>query len=285
MYRWICRKRIGPALGNIPLVSLSPLHIQDWYRDRLPASLSTTTLRKYHTVLYAALRQAVKFRLISANPADAVESPNRRHIEMKTWDAAQVRTFLDATANDPLGAMWRLVVMTGLRQGEILALTWDDIDLDRGTVAVRRGVILGEKGREFGPTKSRAGQRQVALPASCVSALRAHRARQAEQRLAAGPAWRDQGLVFPRYDGDVYPPSSLRKRWTDTVKEAGLPYIRFHDLRHTSATLSLALGEHPKIVQERLGHSSIRMTMDRYSHVTPNMQREAADRLDQAIGE
>jgi integrase len=284
-YRRICRQRIGAALGNIPLASLSPLHIQDWYTDRLATGLTTTTVRLYHGVLHTALKQAVRLRLLPSNPADAVEQPKRRHVEMKTWDAAQVRKFLEATADHPLGTMWRLAVLTGLRQGEILGLTWDDIDLERGTLSVRRGVILGKAGREFGPTKSRAGQRQVALPASCVTSLRAHRARQNKERLALGPAWRDLGLVFPRYDGDVYPPSTLRKRWVETIKLADVPYIRFHDMRHTSATLALILGEHPKVVQERLGHSSIKMTLDRYSHVTPNMQREAADRLDRAIGE
>lgn len=155
--------------------------------------------------------------------------------------------------------------------------------MERGTLSVRRTVIDGENGREFGPTKTTAGKRQIALPASCVEALRAHRARQLRERLAAGPAWRDQGLVFPRYDGDIYPPRTLVKYYGQLVRRAELPYIRFHDLRHTSATLSLALGEHPKIVQERLGHSSIKMTLDRYSHVSMGMQRQAADRLDQAL--
>jgi integrase len=136
---------------------------------------------------------------------------------MKTWDQAQVRKFLEATVESPLGAIWYVAVVTGLRQGEILALTWERVDLDRGTISVRRGMISVEHGREFGPTKSQAGQRQVALPVPCVAILRAHRVRQVAQRLAAGPAWHDQGLVFPRYDGNVYPPSTLRKRWVETI--------------------------------------------------------------------
>jgi len=139
MYRRICRKRIGVALGSIPLASLSPLHIQNWYTAQHATGLTTTTVRIYHVVFHGALQRAVRLRLIPSNPADAVEQPKRRHTEMKTWDAAQVRAFLDSTTDDPLGAMWRLVAMTGLRQGEVLALNWDDVDLDRATLAVRRG--------------------------------------------------------------------------------------------------------------------------------------------------
>ena len=282
-YRRVCRERLGPALGHVPLAALSPIHIQECYADRLATGLSPTTVRLYHSVLHRALKQAVRWRLIPSNPAGAVDVPARAHVEMRTWSAEQARTFLAATADHRLAALWRLALLTGMRQGEILALTWDDVDLERGTLSVRRTVIDGHDRREFGPTKTNAGKRQIALPASCVEALRAHRARQLRERLAAGPAWQDQGLVFPRYDGDVYPPRTLHKYYGQIVRRAELPYIRFHDLRHTSATLSLALGEHPKIVQERLGHSSIKMTLDRYSHVSMGMQRQAADRLDQAL--
>ena len=187
----------------------------------MTAGLSTTTVRSYHAVLYSALQHAVRLRLLVSNPADAVERPRPAHVEMRTWDRAQVRTFLEVTATDPLGAFWCLAVVTGLRQGELLGLRWQDVDFERGTISVQRGVLRGETGgREFGPPKSKSGQRQVALPTPGVAALRAHRTCQLELRLAAGPAWREQGLVFPRDDGDIYPPATLRKRLDEATRRA-----------------------------------------------------------------
>jgi integrase len=170
-----------------------------------------------------------------------------------------------------------------MRRGELLALRWQDVDLDRAALAVRRTVTsAGNGGWGFGEAKTAAGRCSVALPASCVAALRALRARQLERRLLLGPAWVD--LVFERGDGTTRSPTGLDRVFRRTVGRAGLPAIRFHDLRHTAATLMLAEGVHPKIVQEGLGHSAIAMALNLYSHVTLDLQREAADRLDAAVG-
>jgi len=162
---------------------------------------------------------------------------------------------------------------------ELLELRWDDIDLERGTVAIRRTLTRGVNGLTYGEPKSKAGRRSIALPDVCVSALRTHRIGQLERRLQFDAAWQDTGLVFDRGDGSMLHPNTMSKTYHRLIVKAGLPRIRFHDLRHTAATLMLANGEHPKIVQERPGHSDISMTLNRYSHVTMDMQRDASDRL------
>ena len=238
----------------------------------------------YHGILHRALDQAVKWRLIRYNPCDAVEAPRPRHPEMRTWTAEEARAFLAATADHELAALWRLALTTGMRRGELLALRWQDVDLDRRQLAVRRTLSRGPDGLYFSEPKTRAGQRSIALPSSAVVALREHRRRQLERRLVLGSAWHETDLVFGRGDGQVLHPNVVHATFRCLVDRLGLPRIRFHDLRHTAATLMLADGVHPKVVQERLGHATISMALDRYSHVTMDMQREAAERIEKLLG-
>lgn len=283
-YRRIVERKINPALGSILLNKLSPLAIQDFYADLLAGGLSSSTVSLYHGVLHRALDQAVKWRLIPHNPANAVDAPRPNPPEMQTWTAEQARAFLVGTASDDLAALYVLALHTGMRRGELLGLKWGDIDVERGTLAVRRTLVKGPGGLTFGTPKTSAGKRSIALPGPCVAALRSHRAAQAARRLQLGPAWQDGGMVFDRGEGSPLPPTTLGYAFQHWRKVLELPRIRFHDLRHTAATLMLANGEHPKIVQERLGHSDISMTLNRYSHVSMDMQREAADRLAALLG-
>jgi integrase len=171
-----------------------------------------------------------------------------------------------------------------MRRGEILGLRWADVDLEARALSVRRTLSRGSTSRlEAGEPKTAAGRRRVSLSPSVVESLRRHRVRQVAQRLATGSAYRDQDLVFATEVGGVIHPNSLARRYAQLIERAAVPKIRLHDLRHTNATVDLAAGTHPKVVQERLGHASISETLDRYSHVTRDMQREAADRLDAAI--
>ena len=204
---------------------------------------------------------------------------------MKTWNANQVRAFLTAAVEDRLSALWWLAVHTGMRRGELLALQWQDIDLDKKVLAVRRTLTRGADGLTFGEPKSVSGRRAIALPDICVEKLRNHRIHQLEQRLQASSAWQETDLVFERGDGRVLHPNTLSGTFMRLTKQAGLPRIRFHDLRHSAATLMLSNGVHPKIVQERLGHSDISMTLNRYSHVSMDMQREASDQLAELLAQ
>jgi integrase len=284
-YRQMVERHLTPGLGGVRLTKLSAVHLSSFYADRLAAGLSPTTVNNQHMILHRALDQAVKWRLIPLNPCDAAEPPRRAQPEIATWTAAQARTFLRGTADSPLGAVFRLALLTGMRRGELLALRWQDVDLVRGTLAVRRTLTRDKDDHwQMGEPKTAAGRRSIALPPSCVAALKRHHARQRERTMAHRDVWQEHGLVFERGDGAMLHPNVLDATFHREAAALGLPRIRFHDMRHTAATLMLEEGVHPKIVQERLGHSSIKMTLDRYSHVSMDMQRHAADALDAAIG-
>jgi integrase len=283
-YRDVARLHIVGVIGNVQLAKLTPADVQRLYANRLASGLSPTSVHHIHAILHRALDQAVRWGLLMRNVTDMVDPPRRSSPEMRAWDARQVAAMLAAAAGDELEALWRLAVFSGMRRGEMLGLRWADVDLERGELAVRRTLSRGATSRlESGEPKTAAGRRRVSLPASVVDSLRRHRVRQLEQRLAAGPAYVDHELVFATESGAPLHPNSLYLRFGRLIARAGVPAIRFHDLRHTNATVDLATGTHPKVVQERLGHASISETLDRYSHLTPNMQREAADRLDAAI--
>ncbi len=283
-YADLIRLHILPQLGNVRLAKLSPADVQRLYSNRLAAGLSPTSVRQIHSVVHRALDQAVRRGLLARNPAKMVDPPQPARPESRTWDARQVAAVFTAAAGDDLEALWRLALLTGMRRGELLGLRWADLDLDRGSLAVRRTLSRGGDSRLVsGEPKTASGRRQIALPSSAVDTLRRHRLRQVEARLAAAPVYEDRDLVFANATGGPLHPNSLALRFRWLTARAQVPTIRFHDLRHTSASLMLGNLEHPKVVQERLGHADIRMTMDLYSHVMPDMQRQAANRLDATI--
>jgi integrase len=219
--------------------------------------------------------------MIPRNVAELVDAPRRTFPDVVTWKMEQVATFFAVSDEHYLAALWRLALLTGMRRGELLGLMWEDIDLDRGMLSVRRTLSRGKGGDwVLGQPKTQSGRRAIALPESCVASLRRHRAKQNSQRLRLGEVWQDSGFVFTGQQGQALHVNVLVTHFKSLIRKAGLPDLRFHDLRHTSATLLLAQGVHPKIVQERLGHADISMTLNRYSHVTPDMQRSAADTLD-----
>jgi integrase len=283
-YADLMRGHILPAIGGVRLARLSPAHLQQLYADRLATGLSSTSVNHLHFVLHGALHQAVRWGLVVRNVSEMVDPPRRKAPEAKTWNATQVAAFLAAGDETHLVALWRLALLTGMRRGELLGLKWEDVDLEKGFLSVQRTLSRGKGGTwELGRPKTTSGRRSIALPSSCVTVLRKHRAAQHTERLRLGPIWEDNGFVFTNHTGGWLHVNSLMYQYTNVIEAAEVPRIRFHDLRHTSATMSLAQGTHPKIVQERLGHSDIGMTLNRYSHVTPGMQREAADALDKAI--
>lgn len=242
--------------------------------------LSARTVRYAHAVLHTALEQAVRWRLLAHNPAKVVDLPRQVRREMQALTPAEASRFLDAAKADRWHALWVLLVTTGLRPGEALGLKWSD--LDGGTIQVQRVVVERTgKGWALEEPKTSRSRRTVSLPASTVRALHSHRAKQAEAKLAAGPEHVDRGLIFATSTGAPERQSNLfRRHFKPLLKAAGLPNVRMYDLRHTAATLLLAAGENPKIVSERLGHSTITLTMDTYSHVLPEMRQQTAERLE-----
>ncbi|MBT9260205.1 MAG: site-specific integrase [Clostridiales bacterium] len=247
--------------------------------------MSANTVRIIHAILHKALAQGVKWGLSARNPAEAVDRPRIQRREMPTLSAAEVHAFLAAAKEDRLYALYVLAITTGMRQGELLGLRWGDVDLKAGRLYVRRQLVwLRNVEPTLSEPKTAKGRRTVELPGLAVEALRQHRKQQAKERLLAGPAWRDQDLVFTTQLGTPIHPSNLRTRsFQPLLKKAGLPLIRFHDLRHTHASLLLAAGVHPKLVQERLGHATVGITLDVYSHTTPSLHRQVAGILEDLL--
>ena len=281
-YDKLVRQHIAPHLGAIPLISLAPADIRSWHATLLRkpkrwggAPLSPTTVRTTHRVLQDALR----WELIERNPCDAVIAPRRAEVEMRSWDAEQSRAFLAHVAGDRLATMWRLFLATGMRRGEVAGLRWIDVDLDAERLAVRSTRVLVYTDVQVVEPKTRRSRRAVSLDGGPIAALRAHRANQDTERARIGDAWTETGYVFVREDGRPVDPDRITHLFGVAVTECGLPRIRLHDLRHTAATLALTAGVHPKVVSERLGHSSIAITLDTCSHVLPSMQEDAASKM------
>lgn len=285
-YRELVQLHTIPALGRRPLARLSPEDLQALYRRKLEEGLAPRTVGHLHRVLHRALQDALRWGLVARNVCAAVRPPKVPTRELRVLGPEDARRLLAAAAGDPFEALYVLALTAGLRQGELLGLKWADVDLDAGRLQVRRTLQRVRFGGwiEAEP-KSRTSRRSVVLTPLAVEALRRHRARQLAQRLQAGQAWEDHDLVFTNALGrPIEPQNLLRRSYWPLLERAGLPRMRFHDLRHSAATLLLAQGVHPKVVQEMLGHASISLTLDTYSHVLPNLQVEAAERMQQLLG-
>lgn len=283
-YKYLVEKYIKPELGSLRLHKVSPLDIQKLYTSLLAKGLSPKTVRHVHGVLRGSLNQAVKWRLLVLNPALAVDLPRQRKKEMKAFSAEEAGKFLKHAAEDRWGVLFWVAVTTGMRPGEYLGLKWQDIDLDKGVVAVRRTIVAHPKGGgwDFAEPKTAQSARSIPLPPSVTKALAEHKKEQAAERLKAGPKYAGHDLVFATEKGEpINQPNLVNRHFKPILENAGLSLdYRLYDLRHSCATLLLAQGEHPKVVSERLGHASVTLTLDTYSHVLPTMQQQAAERLE-----
>jgi integrase len=273
--------RVLPLIGG--------LRVRDLTGDIIEATINNLTGR-YGRLLAARTRQttfqvlkhmlsaAVRWHLIPRNPADDAKPPRvTDHLPMATWSADELRRFLDATADHRLHGAFVFAARSGARRGEVLGLAWDAIDLDRGTASIRQSLVDTSGGPKFEAPKTKRSRRIIDLDATTVAALRDQRKHQIEDRLRAGSAWTDSGLVFTAPTGSFVDPDTFSAAFEQAVRRAAVPRIRLHDLRHTHATLLLLAGVHPKVVSERLGHANIGITLDTYSHVLPTMGRDAAD--------
>jgi integrase len=284
------RNHLVPTLGCIKLKALTPAHLRGLYREKTGTGLSARTVGYIHATIHNALEQAVKDGLLPRNVADAVKPPQLYKEEIQPLTPAQTKTLLEAVGGETVGgdrfeALYVLAVTAGLRQGELLGLKWEDIALDRGLLQVRR-TLSSTKGGEpiFSNPKTARGRRSVKLTARAVEALKRHRERQLEEREEVAGLWQNHGLVFPTQVGTPMSRHNLVARsFKPLLKRAGLPEIRFHDLRHTCATLMLAVGANPKVAQETLGHANVTITLDTYSHLLPNMQDEVAEKVNELL--
>jgi integrase len=291
-YGHFARKHICPALGRVKLKNLTPAHVRSLYGEKSRSGLSAATVKKMHVVLHRALAQAVTDGLVPRNAAHGVRTPRvgGPGVEIKPLDAEECAAFLRAACGERLEALYVLALHCGLREGELLALRWGDVDLGAAKPAllVRRTLTRGEEGRGWvvgGSTKSGNGRR-VRLTRRAVAALKDHRKRQLEERMRLAGLWQNEGLVFPNETGSLFNPSNLRNRSFKRLKaRSGVREdLRFHDLRHTCATMLLGEGVNAKVVSEMLGHASITITLNTYSHVLPDMQDSAVDAMEAAFG-
>jgi integrase len=242
-YRIFVDRTLNPELGRVQLAKLTPQHLQRLYTQKLDDGWSPTTVNHLHTVLHGALEQAVKWGLTGRNISDLVDPPRKNRSEMHYWTPEQARTFLTAIAGDRLETLFRLALDTGMRQGELFGLRWRDVDLDAGALSVQTALKVKEQGRALGKPKTEYSRRKIEFGAGTTEALRAHCKRQAEEWLATGQAWTDNDLVFCNSIGGGLAPNNVtRRHFWPAIKRAGVSTIRFHDLRHTAATLMLVGG-------------------------------------------
>lgn len=284
-YKRAVDSRIVPALGMIQVNELKNHHAQKFVNDLIEEGLSARYIEYCMTVLHGAFENAVKKEILDKNPTKYVEMPRARKRDYKTWSSEQVKQFMRYAKLESLlyYPIFLTAVGTGMRRGELLGLTWDNIDFDKGDITVRQSLIYDEEGFRFSTPKTEGSIRAIALDDNLCKELKKHQIKQKEMKLLFGQGYDDHNLVFAREDGKPMYPRQLAIVFNRIIKQANVPKIRIHDLRHTHATLLLELGVNPKIVAERLGHSSVKITLDVYSHVTTEMQKDTAKKLEKFI--
>jgi integrase len=283
------RLHILPTLGRLPVARLRPEQLDRLYAGLLAKGLSRTSVQHIHAILRRSLSQATRRGVIARNPTDLVDPPGRDHHEMQVLSVDQARALLAAARTErhaALEALYVLALTTGMRRGELLALRWADVDVIKRTLTVT-GTLQrvkhsdGTSTLERAQPKTKTSMRQIPLTAAAVDALKRHAERQGQRRAVVGSEWTDTGLVFTNERGGAVEPRNLLARsFAPLLSEAGIPHVRFHDLRHTAATLMAAQGVHTKVVSEMLGHASIGITLDLYSHVTPSMAQQAVTAME-----
>ncbi|WP_250289514.1 tyrosine-type recombinase/integrase [Frankia sp. CiP1_Cm_nod1] len=282
-YRYAIDGHIVPMLGKIRLDKLGPAHVRRLHAARRE-QMKPASLVKIHAVLRAALADAERMELVSRNVAKAVRPPSLAGGEQHTLTTSDARRFLTLAIDDRLEALFVLALTMGLRRGELLGLRWDDVDLDARTLWVRRSAQRVSGQLRLVEPKTHGSRRTVPIPALAVDALERQRKRQADERNKAGESWQNNGLVFASTVGTPMEPRNVTRRVQQLRDGAGLPWLRLHDFRHGCATFLLASGIEPRTVMEILGHTTVRMTMERYGHVLPERLRAAATAMDGILG-
>lgn len=276
-YSSIFSNYISDTIGRVQLSELKPIHITRFYTEKAE-TLAPSTVRTVHNIINGSLRWAVKMKLIKENPAAGVELPRSKQRTFTIWTPEEVNRFLQVARNRRAYPIYYLALMTGMRRGEILGLKWKDIDFQNSIIRVSRSWTKTDEANVFSEGgKTENSRRSIHVSKSVLDVLEAHREKQMEEHKQLGIT---SEFVFTNSNGELYHPDVITQAFRETQEAAGVPRIRFHDLRHTHASILLQKGVHPKIVSERLGHSSITITLDLYSHLIPSIQKEAADAIE-----
>ncbi len=286
-YRRVCANYLIPALGRIPLSALTAPQIQKFYNSLLvEKKLNPKTVRNIHGILHRALHQAVRLGMIRSNPTDLCDLPKTRRKEIQPLEQKDISAFLTALEGHPFEILYKVTLFTGMRQGEVLGLTWDCVDFDHSTLYVNKQLQKVPKADGpyiLVPTKN-SRSRVVTVAASVMSLLKRQRARQAEMRLLAGQGWANElNLVFTNELGGHLVHEIVRRNFKEVTAAIGRPGVRFHDLRHTYAVVSIESGDDIKTVQSNLGHATAAFTLDVYGHVSQKMRQQSADRMERFI--
>ena len=283
-YKTIVSIDLIPELGPLLLAQLTPQHVQRLMNRKLDGGLSPRRVQYVRAVLRLALRAAEQWGYVSRNVASLTTPPKAAPHEIRPLDPDRIRIFLEHIRGHRLEALYTVALAIGLRQGEALGLRWEDVDLDTATLHVRHGLQRLDGKLTLVAPKTQRSRRTVMLPAVAVKSLRAHRERQAHERVLAAQLWREADFVFTTPLGGPLDGNNVTHAFQRVLKSADLPHQRFHDLRHACASLLLVQGVSPRVVMEVLGHSQVTLTLNTYSHVMPSLQREAADQMDAALG-
>ncbi|PAE35422.1 hypothetical protein CHI06_23520 [Bacillus sp. 7884-1] len=272
-YHYMITQHIKPILGHIKISKLQSSHLQEYYAQKLSGGkldgngLSAQSVKHHHRLISKALKDAMRWEFIIRNVAAVITPPKTKKVEMQTWDNEQVKAFLEAAKSSPYFPIYFTAINTGMRRGEVLGVRWQDIDFDNKVIYVRQSLQEVKKvGLTFKEPKS-GKSRSITVTPTFTKEMKKVYKQQLENKLLFGQAYHDLDLVFAQKNGKPIQPTEMARNYLMVVESCGLPYIRFHDLRHTHATLLLQQGVHPKVVSERLGHSTIGITMDTYTHV------------------
>ena len=294
-YEMMVRNHLVPNLGGLQLSKIKPISLQRLYnsllkdgsrKDGKEGALSPRSVQYVHTTAHRALGQAMVWQMINTNPADAVELPKQSKREMHVWESHHIKTFLDNVKDHRWFALYDLAFATGMRQSELLALRWQDIDLDKGIVAVRQSMMYSKGEFIFHEPKSKRSKRTITIPQGTLKTLRAHDTKQKaayEKAKNKKPYDEYPDLVFRSRAATPISQRNLSRHFAEAQTKIELPPLTFHEIRHTHATLLLKADVHVKVVSERLGHASVAITLDTYSHVLPNIQQSAADKIEEAL--
>ncbi len=282
----LLNRYVRPKWGNNKLVEVQPLDVQALYTSMQAKGLSPRTIRYTHNVLSSAFKQAIKWKMTVQNPITQAELPRQVKKEMSALSPEQAKIFLEATAKHRLGVFFALMLISGTRPSEALALKWGDIDLEKGVITIQRTVFWRPKGNGwyFSEPKTPRSNRSIPLPISFIANIKEHRLKQLEERLKEGSNYENNNLIFATSKGSPFMERNIRRYFKGILKETNLPLsLNVYSLRHSCASLLLAAGENPKVVAERLGHASVTLTLDTYSHVLPTMQQSATDKLEEML--
>lgn len=302
-YESYTRSHLVPAFSSVLLARLTPTHLRDFYSEKLrggrmdgkAGGLSSRTVKYLHSIMREALQHAFEQGLVYRNVADAVKPPKGTRPQVQVWNATEARTFLTMAQDAPYAPLWLVLLTTGMRRGEALGLRWQDVDMAKGLIRVHQTLVDVNGAVSIGEPKTKSGRRTIELDSSCIAALQEHHERQGFLRRAWTDERRGLDLVFTTVNGNWIHPRNVdreyfgiltrieKQRQAERPDDAALPRITLHGLRHTCATLLLLHNVNPKVVSERLGHASISITLDTYSHVLPSMQKDAADAIGAAL--